>query len=129
MGKPSYLCRVLFARALVLGLRFFVSMNTERGAAQPARTSQSRRRRSQVPLSRQITVKRKLVDFVTFWRFLLVFRPVLPSFRVDSAKVLINSIFRKACFDQSSGSPRGNPRKGEGARVDKLKNRRVFCSK
>jgi len=26
MGKPSYLCSVLFVRAPVLGLRFFVSV-------------------------------------------------------------------------------------------------------
>jgi len=26
MGSPSYLCRVLFTRAPVLGLRFFVSV-------------------------------------------------------------------------------------------------------
>jgi len=27
MGSPSYLCSVLFARAPVLGLRFFVSVS------------------------------------------------------------------------------------------------------
>jgi len=29
MGWPSYLCRVLFARAPVLGLSFFVSVNAD----------------------------------------------------------------------------------------------------
>jgi len=28
MGQPSYLCSVSFARAPVVGLSFFVSMNT-----------------------------------------------------------------------------------------------------
>ena len=29
MGQPSYVCRVLFARAPVLGLCFFVSVNPQ----------------------------------------------------------------------------------------------------
>jgi len=61
-----------------------------------------------------VTVKRKLVDFVTF-RGLLFFQRVLPSFRVNTAKVSINPDFfiRMAYFDQSSGSSRVNLRKRE----------------